>query len=705
MEHFIEAISTTLAHLGDPTYWVAAAAGVALATVAGLVPGVSSAMLMAIAFPVVIVSINDPAIGIVLLAAITGTGNTLDSIPAQLMGVVESGTQVTFLEGHQLARKGKAAFSLGAVYAVSAIGGLVGAAFLLLIIPVIHPILVNISFTEIAMMGFFGLCLVAVLSRGAMVKGLIGAAVGLLLSTVGIQNVSGIERFTFGSYDLGFGLPFIGVIVGIMSLPEMFDLVVSRSSVAAFKGKIEQSEIYAGFREGLRRWKMAIRHSLIGSFLGTIPGVSGSAITWISYGIGMSLTKDKSEFGKGSLDGLLFAESSENAKEAGEAIPTIALGIPATTSWALVLVAMLAYGIAPGPDALENHPDIIGLIVVTFGLANLGMTMVALGVTRHVVRLTQIPYPAIGAAVIPIVLLGAYLADQYLTTFVVVAVFAVVGLTMKHHGWPRPPLILGFVLGPIIEQNLFSGITVYGVADTFKRPITIGLFVLSIGTVIGLQILMRRTDRVNLAALAGDSDTLADEKVSEEVKAVMPHFEGIDDTEAAEVSTGVTAPSETGRKGFYWRNEHLIPIGLAIAAVLGYLSTLNYRYPRAYIFPRFLTIFIFILALVQLYVQARRPPGVKQGQIMDLGLRSVGKSGWRAAATVLGLLLLLYTIVLVLFGIPYAGYVFAAMLPLFLMEGKSRWIASAAALALVVVFTVVVADSILNVLWPSGLIG
>jgi TctA family transporter len=686
-------------------YWLAAFAGVALATLAGLVPGVSSAMLMAIAFPIVLVSIDNPAIGIVLLAAITGTGNTVDSIPAQLMGVVEGSTQVTFLEGHQLARKGKGAFSLGAVYAVSAIGGVVGAGFLLLIIPVVRPIIINISFSEIAMMGFFGLCLVAVLSRGAMWKGLIGASVGLLLSTVGIQSVSGVQRFTFGNYDLGFGLPFIGVIVGVMSLPEMFDLVVSRSSVATFKGKIEQSEIYAGFREGLRRWRMAIRHSAIGSILGIIPGVGGSTITWISYGVGISLTKDKSEFGKGSLDGLLFAEASENAKEGAQAIPTIALGIPASTSWALVLVAMLAYGIAPGPDALTNHPDIIGLIVVTFALANLGMTMVGLGVTRYIVRLTQIPYPAIGAAVIPIVLLGAYLADRVMITFVVVAVFVVVGLTMKHHGWPRPPLVLGFVLGPIIEENLFSGIAIYGVADTFQRPITIGLFVLSIVTVVGLQVLMRRTDQINLASLASGGEEPPEESGSE-----MAHVGVSTGTQAlaAEVSAGADVDSskaDSARYRLYWRTEHLIPIGLAVAAVLGYLSTLDWRYPRAYFLPRFLTIALLTMSLIQLYVQARRPPEAKQGQIMDLGLRSIGKSGSGTAALVLGLWLVVYMIVLVFFGIPYAGYVFAGTLPLFLMQGRGRWIASGVALALVVLFTVVVTDILLHVFWPSGLLG
>jgi TctA family transporter len=213
-------------------YWIAFAIGLAIATALGLIPGIGATVTMAIAFPIIVLTFEEPAIGIVMLAVITGTGNTLDSIPAQLMGITSGGTQVSFLEGHQLARKGLAAYSLGAVYAVSAIGGIVGALALLVVMQVAGPLIILMNYPEMAVLSLFGLSMIAVLSKGAMLKGLASAALGVMLGTIGLQAFTNTDRFTFGIYDLRGGLPLVALVVGLMAIPEMLDLAASRKPVA-----------------------------------------------------------------------------------------------------------------------------------------------------------------------------------------------------------------------------------------------------------------------------------------------------------------------------------------------------------------------------------------------------------------------------------------------------------------------------------------
>lgn len=260
----IDTLNQVLAHMATTQFWMAFFIGLAIATVIGLIPGIGATIMMAIAFPIVLLTFEEPAVGVVMLAVITGTGNTFDSIPAQLMGVTSGGTQVSYLEGHQLARKGKAAYSLGAVYAVSAIGGLVGAFVLLLVLELAEPLIILMNYPEITTMSLFGLAMVSVLSKGALSKGLASASIGLLLGTVGLQGFTNTERFTFGDYDLRSGLPLVAVIAGIMAIPDMLDLAASRKPVAPPDAVMSNREVFRGFREGLRNWKLAVRHSLLG---------------------------------------------------------------------------------------------------------------------------------------------------------------------------------------------------------------------------------------------------------------------------------------------------------------------------------------------------------------------------------------------------------------------------------------------------------
>jgi len=234
----VDALTSALGYLANPIYWTSIGGAVVLAVLVGLIPGVSATLLMAIAIPFIVFNISDPVVGIVMLATITGVNNTLDSIPAVLLGMPSGSTQVTYLEGHQLARQGRAAHTLGAVYAVSALGGIIGAACLFLAIPIIRPFILSFGHSEIAAVALVGLAMIAALSRGAIVKGLLAAMFGVLMSTVGIAPTLGTRRFVFDQLYLWQGLPLIPVTLGIFALPEMIDLMMTRRPVAASGGSV-----------------------------------------------------------------------------------------------------------------------------------------------------------------------------------------------------------------------------------------------------------------------------------------------------------------------------------------------------------------------------------------------------------------------------------------------------------------------------------
>ncbi len=701
-----ESLFSALEYTLKPEFWIAFFIALALATAVGLIPGVGSTLTMAVALPIIIVSVDDPVIGILMLAVITGTSNTFDSIPAQLMGVVSSGTQVTFLEGHKLARKGQGAYSLGAVYAVSAIGGLVGAFCLLLAIPFIRPLVLSMSFGEIAMLALFGIMMVAVLSRGAILKGLASGLLGLLAATVGLQSYSGTERFTFGSFDLKFGLPLVAVAIAFMAIPEIIDLAITRAPVAPKDADVSTAAVFRGFRTGLSKWKLAVRHSLIGVSLGAIPGSSGSVVTWISYAIGVGFAKDKREFGKGSLDGLLFAESSENAKEGGQAIPTLALGIPGTASWALVIVAMISYGITPGPNMLDKHADIVGIIVFSFALANLVLTILALFITRQLMRVTMTPYPVIAGVVLPVMILGAYFDSRHFVVFPLMVAFATLGILMKKYGWPRPPFLLAFILGPTIEENLHDAISIHGPLATVTRPLTIVLFLVSVATVVFIYRAMDRSDKAVADLGLPPKDIEALELADDPDEPIMLG-DNVSGTGAAAPTTATAEATRTeaprARFALYWRNEHLFAIMLVCIGLAATITALGWTRLAAQIVPVGAGVGVVVLCSIQLVRQATSPTEVR-GQIMDMDVRSAGMADAPKAAMKMAIILSAFAICLILFGLQWSALFLGAAIPIVFADGRKKVLASAVSLILIWLFMFVVGDELLAVLWPTGII-
>ena len=380
--------------------------------------------------------------------------------------------------------RGRGAHTLGAIYAVSAIGGIVGAVALLAAMPFLRPIIVRFSFPEIAAVALFGVLMVSALSRGAVIKGVIAGLLGVLFGTVGASIIAGDARFNLGGFYLYDGLPVIPTLLGFFALPELIDLTMRGRPVSP-PGAVSVREVLAGVRYGLSRWPMTIRQSIFGVFMGAVPGIRSAVIDWLSYALGISLSKQKNEFGKGSLEGVLFAESAQNAKEGGQMVPTLAFGVPGGLPQVILLVAMILYGVVPGSGMLDinRHLGVTMSIVSTLALGNLMMTMLATVATGQHAKLTLVPYPLLAAALLPLMFLAAYNNSTQWGDILVVLALGALRLSMKWLGWPRPPLILGFILGPVIERNLWPSINAFGVGGMLTRPVTIVLLVLSVAAV------------------------------------------------------------------------------------------------------------------------------------------------------------------------------------------------------------------------------
>ena len=692
-----DSIGQSLATMGDPLYWLAVVVAVALSVGVGLIPGISGTVVMALMVPFVVFTIDDPAIGLVMLATVTGVNNTLDSIPAVLVGLPGGATQVTYLEGHQLARRGMAAHTLGAVYGVSMLGGIFGAIVLALSIPVMKPFILRFSFAEVAAMALFGIAMVALLSKGAMVRGLAAGLIGMLLGTIGVDPLTGWERYTFGEFHLYQGLPIVATIIGVFVLPEMIDLSMTREPVAAQGAITSNREVFRGFVYGVKRWRMLIRQSIFGVFVGAIPGVGSGVIDWLAYAFGIAFTKDKSQFGKGSLEGVLFAESAQNSKEGGQAIPTLALGIPGGPAWAIVIVAMLFYNVAPGPDMLGRNAHITITLVATLAIANVMVTGLGLVATGQLARLTRVPYPVIGSVVIPVAVVAAFLNTRLWQAVGLTFAFCIVGLLMKRLQWPRPPLVLGFILGPIFEGNLrfalgFEG-NLWGVVT---RPVMLILLVLLVVFVAGLNLATARSER---------------EVARQNADSLDPRL-GIPAERSAQGVGTVTTPATwmrrmVGLERAEWRIENvlrwenLFPVGVLIILGVAFWMALDFG-PKAGMVPRWLCGGAIVMVAFQLVRQSLTPRGT--AEIMDLGMRSTGMAGaGRSGAIIFGLIVL-SGLVSISVGLQYAAIFYAVAGSILLIKERYRWLVAVATGLIVSAFVLGLAGRVMAILWPKPLL-
>src|SRR5579871_918471 len=451
--------------------------GVVIGLAIGVLPGLSGVVGLALLIP--FTYHLDAHSAFALLLGMAAVITSSDFITAVLFGVPgHVGAAATVIDGHAMARNGEAGRAFGAGFAASLAGGLVGALVLAVSIPVLRPILLSIGSPELLGFTVFGLSMVATLSGRAPLKGLTAAGVGLMIAMIGSGTQTGTLRWTFNWLYLFDGVPLIPVTLGLFALPELADLAINRKTIAGENvGAVRLSSQWEGVRDVFRNWWLVLRCSALGTALGVVPGIGSAVIDWIVYGYALRTEKSPERFGTGDVRGVIAPESSNNAKEGGHLVPTIAFGVPAGASMTLLLGAFLLHGLTPGPDMLGKNLDITYSIIWSLTIAHVLGTVICLIGARQLAKFAEMRHQVLLPLIMPIVLVATFQATRSWGDLYFLLMFGTLGWIMKRFSWPRPPMVLGFVLGPIFERYLFLSEQIYGTRWIF-RPVVIGIAIL-----------------------------------------------------------------------------------------------------------------------------------------------------------------------------------------------------------------------------------
>ena len=436
----------------------------------------------------------DPWITVTALVFFLAASDITEPVPSILMGIPGArSAQATILDGYPMAQRGEAGIALGASYMCTLVGGVIGAVALLVALPISRELLKLFGSAEFFLLSLLGLLCVAIVSSGAFVKGMLTAGFGLAIAMIGFSPITGVVRVDFGIEYLWDGVPLVPIVVGLFALPEAIDLVVANTPIARERLdtmlKEAHRDVYRGMREALNHKWLLVRSSLIGTFVGMMPGVGSSGAHWIAYAQARHTEKGGLEsFGKGDVRGVIAADSANNSVDGGTLIPTVVFGIPGSGGMAILLAILVISGVQPGPAMLTRHLDLTISLVYVVALANIIVVPIMLFAARYITRIAAVPPNLLAPIVIGIVTLAAYQATYSIEDLVLVLAFAVLGIFMKRFGWPRPPILIAVVLAEIVEKYLWLSVNTYGFS-MFLRPQFLGIIaVMVLVMVVSLRI-------------------------------------------------------------------------------------------------------------------------------------------------------------------------------------------------------------------------
>jgi len=450
----------TLSHLG---YMLA---GVVTGLMVGVLPGLGGIAGLSLLMPFIYGMETTSALAMLIgLVAVIPTSDTFASV---LMGIPgSSASQATVLDGFPLARQGHAARALSAAFISSLFGGLVGAIILTCFTLIARPLILAFTSAELFMLAMFGLSMVGVLAGRSLIKGLSACGLGLVIGSIGGAPATGEFRMVFDIDYLYDGIPLVIVGLGLFAVPEIVDLLRRDRSIA------EQIRLGSGWFAGIRDWWqnrwLSLRCSAIGAVIGAIPGLGGTVVDWIAYGHAVQTTSKDPKFGTGDIRGVIAPESANNAKEGGGILPTVLFGIPGSGAMAVFLGGLILIGIQPGPSMVTTNLDITYSIIWSLALANVLGAGLCILLAVPVSRLTLIPFKLLAPFMITVICFAAFQTTRILEDLVALLIVGLLGIYMRRFGWPRPALLIGFVLATQAEVYLYQAVQFYG-WDFVTRP-------------------------------------------------------------------------------------------------------------------------------------------------------------------------------------------------------------------------------------------
>jgi TctA family transporter len=472
----LHAAGTAFFLIADPHRLMFLVAGVCMGLALGILPGIGGVAGTALLLPFTYGM--DPATAMALLLGLGASTTTADPISAIVLGAPgHAASAATTLDGYPMTKRGEGGRALGAAYMSAMMGGIFGAVLMGVTLPIVRPLILLIGSPELLSLAVFGISMVSVLSGSAPLRGLTCACFGMMLAMIGSDPQSGTLRWTMDSLYLWDGLPLVPLTLGIFALPELCDLLISRTATV-------QSERLMSNRDGLMRgakdcfenWFLVLRCSWIGSAMGAIPGIGAAVIDWISYGHALRTEKGAQQtFGTGDVRGVIAAESATSSREGGALVPTVVFGVPASSGMAILLGAFLMHGLIPGPEMLTKNLDITYSMVWSIAVANLVGSGLCFAFSGQFAKLATLRCTLILPVVLCLVYIGAFEGKRQWGDLYSLLIFGVIGWVLKHLKWPRPPLVLGFILGGVLERYLFISIERYG-SSWMLRPVVMVMF-------------------------------------------------------------------------------------------------------------------------------------------------------------------------------------------------------------------------------------
>lgn len=466
--------------------FLAIACGVMIGAVVGAIPGLTATMAVALALPFTFAL--DPITGILLLVGIYKGGIFGGSISAILIRAPGTpAAACTTLDGYPMARRGEAGKALHMALYASCIADVISNLALIFLAGVIASFALRFGPPEYFWLIAFSLTIVISISGSSLTKGLISGLIGIMLSTVGLDLVYGTQRFTYSDFNLMGGIGYIPLLIGLFAIPEVIEFYLQRAKELEI-GKADRSRVtMAEFRRCLRS---ILTGSAIGVFLGSIPGIGATAASFLSYGTARRSSKFSANFGKGEIEGVAAAESGNNGVAGATLIPLLALGIPGDVVTAVILGAFMLHGLTPGPLMFQENIDMIYALFAGMIVASAVLFLVGSFAIRYFAKIADIPRHILIPLVLLFCVFGSYAVQNQMFDVLVMMLFGVLGFLMGRVGMATPPLLIGFILGPLFEDNLRRS---YLIADDpmifFRSPIC-WFFILA--TVLSLYIGLRK---------------------------------------------------------------------------------------------------------------------------------------------------------------------------------------------------------------------
>jgi putative tricarboxylic transport membrane protein len=438
----------------------------------------------------------EPVHAITVLTTIYVSATFAGSITAILINTPgTSAAAATTFDGYPLAQRGEAGRALGIAVVASTIGGIFSVIVLCIAAPMLARVAYEFRPPEYFALTVFGLSMLASISAGGAVKNIIGGVFGVWLATIGAERVTGIERYTFGHYELYEGLAFVPVFIGLFAMSELLMQSKRLKDVAEAIGlkavKLPTKEDYK------KIWRTVLRSCGIGTFIGILPAEGATVASMIGYSEARRWSKNKEEFGKGSVEGIAGAEAANNAATGGAMVPTMVLGIPGSGTTAIILVGLMVHGLRPGPYLFTEQVDTVYQIFGAMLVANVMFLFMGLYAAKFFARISLIPTTLLWPIVFALCVIGAYSLNSSLLDIWIVMFFGILGFFARRHGFAVAPIAVGLILGEMVETNLQNSLKMFD-GDwwlIFTQPLAVVFLVLAFLGLCGPYLFQKLTNR------------------------------------------------------------------------------------------------------------------------------------------------------------------------------------------------------------------